>query len=545
MQTPPSSGSCSGPLSTTPQRAGRTCQAPVPASRPCATGCTARWGGSWTGWPHPSVSPSSLTTSTPQTRRSAGGSSTSRTTPNCTASSSSDSGAVLGHRRSRRPCASRCRHSTKLLWRRWSVLTGPGGCGNGRAGTRCCSRNSPPQPTTSVPLPLRALVARRLATRTSPRPRCVSAAVLGTASTSTCSRGVVERVPCRGARPARPGVRQALLVEDAGRAAVPARAGPARGRSRDQRCPAGLAAPARRRGAARRGRTPHPLELARHARDGRRPGRGAEGLRARRRPRPAAGSTWPGPKRLLDEAIALQDSGDAAAPAQPGPDVPRRPGRCRRGRRGGDGHRRDRRRRWSCARGRPATGTTSTARSGSAGPAAGARHRPDDPGQQPDRGRLRPPRQRRPARGRGGAREAAGRAGRAGAAGVDRRAAGPPGPARRGLATLEPMLGAEARRGAQGFWVEHTLQMTAHAYGLLGRSADALRCWSAWSARSSGAGPAVRYAGVQHTYRSWILRNLGDPAAEELALTGLEAGRVPGDPRPVPPRRRRLPAPRR
>ncbi len=31
----------------------------------------------------------------------------------------------------------------------------------------------------------------------------------------------------------------------------------------------------------------------------------------------------------------------------------------------------------------------------------------------------------------------------------------------------------------------------------------------------------MRYAGVQHTYRSWILRNLGDPAAEELALTGL------------------------
>ena len=44
-----------------------------------------------------------------------------------------------------------------------------------------------------------------------------------------------------------------------------------------------------------------------------------------------------------------------------------------------------------------------------------------------------------------------------------------------GLATLEPMLGAEARRGGQGYWVEHTLQMTAHAYGLLGRSADALR----------------------------------------------------------------------
>ena len=31
------------------------------------------------------------------------------------------------------------------------------------------------------------------------------------------------------------------------------------------------------------------------------------------------------------------------------------------------------------------------------------------------------------------------------------------------LTTLEPMLGAEARSAAQGHWVEHTIQMTAHA----------------------------------------------------------------------------------
>ena len=90
-----------------------------------------------------------------------------------------------------------------------------------------------------------------------------------------------------------------------------------------------------------------------------------------------------------------------------------------------------------------------------------------------------------------------------------------------GLATLEPMLGAEARRGGQGFWVEHTLQMTAHAYGLLGRSADALRVLVRLEHEIERRGTGVRYAGVQHTYRSWILRNLGDPAAEELALTGL------------------------
>ena len=90
-----------------------------------------------------------------------------------------------------------------------------------------------------------------------------------------------------------------------------------------------------------------------------------------------------------------------------------------------------------------------------------------------------------------------------------------------GLATLEPMLGAEARRGGQGFWVEHTLQMTAHAYGLLGRSADALRVLVHLEHEIARRGTGVRYAGVQHTYRSWVLRNLGDPSAEELALTGL------------------------
>ncbi len=94
-----------------------------------------------------------------------------------------------------------------------------------------------------------------------------------------------------------------------------------------------------------------------------------------------------------------------------------------------------------------------------------------------------------------------------------------------GLATLEPMLGAEARRGGQGFWVEHTVQMTAHAYGLLGRSADALRVLVHLEHEIERRGTGLRYAGVQQSYRSWILRNLGDPAAEELALTGLGQAR--------------------
>ena len=89
------------------------------------------------------------------------------------------------------------------------------------------------------------------------------------------------------------------------------------------------------------------------------------------------------------------------------------------------------------------------------------------------------------------------------------------------LATLEPMLGAEARRGTQGFWVEHTLQMTAHAYGLLGRSADALRVLDRLEVELDRRGTGVRYAGVQHTYRSWVLRNLGDPAALDIAEAGL------------------------
>ena len=85
------------------------------------------------------------------------------------------------------------------------------------------------------------------------------------------------------------------------------------------------------------------------------------------------------------------------------------------------------------------------------------RHRPDDPGQQPDRRRVRPPRQRRPPPGRGGARGGGGRA---------RRSSG----CRRGPACSGCTRAARPRRwprssrcsaprraaAAQGFWVEHT-----------------------------------------------------------------------------------------
>jgi tetratricopeptide (TPR) repeat protein len=92
---------------------------------------------------------------------------------------------------------------------------------------------------------------------------------------------------------------------------------------------------------------------------------------------------------------------------------------------------------------------------------------------------------------------------------------------REALEHLEPVLGADAGRGMQAFWVEHTLQMTAHAYGLLGRVDAALRTVDRLEAELERRGTTVRYAGVQHTYRSWLLRNLADPAAEELARTGL------------------------
>jgi hypothetical protein len=63
--------------------------------------------------------------------------------------------------------------------------------------------------------------------------------------------------------------------------------------------------------------------------------------------------------------------------------------------------------------------------------------------------------------------------------------------------------------------------MTAHAYGLLGRAGAALDVLTRLEQEIERRGTGVRYAGLQHTYRSWILRNLGVPEAEELALAGL------------------------
>ena len=120
--------------------------------------------------------------------------------------------------------------------------------------------------------------------------------------------------------------------------------------------------------------------------------------------------------------------------------------------------------------------------------------------------------------------EAAGAPGRAGAARLDRGAAGAPGPARwRRWPRLEPMLGAEARRGGAGLLgrahpADDGPRLRAAGPAAPTRCAVLDRLEREIERRGTG----VRYAGVPHTYRSWLLRNLGDPEAEELARTGLE-----------------------
>jgi len=76
------------------------------------------------------------------------------------------------------------------------------------------------------------------------------------------------------------------------------------------------------------------------------------------------------------------------------------------------------------------------------------------------------------------------------------------------LATLEPLLGADAG-GLHSFWVEHMLQMTAHAYGMVGRAADALSVLDRLDRELERRGSDSRYGGMPDAYRSWVLRNLG------------------------------------
>jgi hypothetical protein len=94
------------------------------------------------------------------------------------------------------------------------------------------------------------------------------------------------------------------------------------------------------------------------------------------------------------------------------------------------------------------------------------------------------------------------------------------------LGALEPMVGAEAG-GLLSFWVEHVLQMLAHAYGHLGRAADAMAMLDRLDVELERRGSAARYGGVTMSYRSWVLRNLADPTAADVARSGIEQARTP------------------
>jgi DNA-binding SARP family transcriptional activator/RecA/RadA recombinase len=378
-----------------------------------------------------------------------------------------------------------------------------------------------------VPGSLREAVTARLRRTGAAEPTLQAAAVLGAAIDLDLLASVLRTAPLEVLEHLDVGVRQAFLVERHGslafrhelvRLAVAAGAGPAR-RAWLHRSAAEL---------LRTRPDVHPLELARHAREGGDRGLAAEALAAAA-DLAQARLDLPGAERLLDAALDLRDSSSLRL----------RRSRVRMSRSDLDGAEAD-------AEAAMVLSSTGGGTDGDTGEALElrawvARNRHDLDGAI-RLGRAAATATTDPTvrgssliavafghRGNGDLRQAAAVLDEAAGApaelglpawtGVLRVHQGRP---TEGLATLEPMLGADARRGGQGFWVEHTLQMTAHAYGLLGRSADALRVVARLEHELDRRGTAVRYAGVQHTYRSWILRNLGDPAAEELALAGLE-----------------------
>lgn len=93
------------------------------------------------------------------------------------------------------------------------------------------------------------------------------------------------------------------------------------------------------------------------------------------------------------------------------------------------------------------------------------------------------------------------------------------------LEALQPLIGAESG-GLLSFWVEHVIQMAAHATGHLGRVADALALLDRLDRELQRRGSYARYGGLSCTYRSWLLRNLADPAAERHAHHGVERARM-------------------
>jgi hypothetical protein len=86
---------------------------------------------------------------------------------------------------------------------------------------------------------------------------------------------------------------------------------------------------------------------------------------------------------------------------------------------------------------------------------------------------------------------------------------------------LDPTLGTEID-AVHGFWVEHVLQMTAHAQAMRGRPAAALAVLDRLQTEMVRRGSAVRYRGSDDNYRAWILANLGDPRADECSTNAIE-----------------------
>lgn len=91
---------------------------------------------------------------------------------------------------------------------------------------------------------------------------------------------------------------------------------------------------------------------------------------------------------------------------------------------------------------------------------------------------------------------------------------------------LDPALGAEIDV-VHGFWVEHVLQMAAHAHGINGEPTRALALVDRLTVEMVRRGSDVRYRGLDDNYRAWILGNLGDPAAADHNLRAVEQGRMP------------------
>jgi DNA-binding SARP family transcriptional activator/tetratricopeptide (TPR) repeat protein len=94
------------------------------------------------------------------------------------------------------------------------------------------------------------------------------------------------------------------------------------------------------------------------------------------------------------------------------------------------------------------------------------------------------------------------------------------------LDLLQPEVGAEVE-AIHGFWVEHTLQMTIHAYAMTGQVSEALTLLDRFERELERRGSDARYAGVADNYRSWILRGLCDPLGRELAERAIERTVIP------------------